>query len=83
MGTTTESTTPSTTPSTTQHPTLPPEVKSRIDAMSRLEMAQLWRFAKIGDPLLQAEAGDYFKQRFESLGGFNPKISKMIGWDQP
>jgi len=23
---------------------------------------------------------EYFAKRFEKLGGFNPKISKKIGW---
>jgi len=69
----------------TQHPPEPtnltPEVKARIDAMSRIEMARHWRKAKIGDALFQSDAGDYFKQRFDSLGGFSPEISKLIGWD--
>lgn len=55
------------------------ELKDRIDAMSREEMARLWRFAPAGDPLFQAEVGKYFEQRFKKLGGFSPQISKSLG----
>ena len=55
------------------------EMKKRIDEMSRIEMARAWRFASIGDPLFQGEAGDYFAKRFAELGGFSPEISKELG----
>jgi len=58
-----------------------PEIKRRIDAMTREEMARLWRFAPLGDPMFQDDTGDYFRQRFRELGGFSPAISKAIGWD--
>lgn len=57
------------------------EIKARIDAMSRTEMARKWRFTDCGDPLFQREAGAYFKKRFDELGGFSVQISKEIGWD--
>lgn len=58
------------------------EQKARIDAMSREEMARLWRFAPAGDPLFQGEAGQYFKKVFfEERGGFSPQISKSLGWE--
>ncbi len=57
-----------------------PEQKRQIDAMSRFELAQHWRFGAVGDPLLSGEAGQYFKRRFfEEKGGFTPAISKAIG----
>jgi zona occludens toxin (predicted ATPase) len=59
------------------------EMKQRIDAMTREEMARQWRFAPMGDPMFQGETGDYFGQRFRELGGFSPAISKDIGWDKP
>lgn len=55
--------------------------KKQIDGMDREDLARMWRFAKSGAPLLQGEAGDYFKKRFGELGGFSPEISKRIGWD--
>lgn len=56
--------------------------KAKIDAMSHEEMCRHWRFAKVGDPLLQGEAGFYFKSRlFDHFGGFTPEISKRIGWE--
>ena len=54
------------------------EIKAQIDAMSRIDMARKWRFAAVGDPLFQGEAGVYFKKRFNSLGGFSPQISKYL-----
>lgn len=56
-----------------------PGLKSQVDALSRLEMARIWRFAASGHPLLSGEAGSYFKQRFSELGGFSPAISKALG----
>lgn len=53
----------------------------RIDGLTRFDMARIWRFAPSGDPMLQGEAGDYFKQRFfGDFGGFSPAISRSLGW---
>lgn len=56
--------------------------KQKIDAMSRIEMAQLRRFAPSGHPYFDITSGlsEYFEKRFEELGGFDPAISKRIGW---
>ena len=53
----------------------------KINAMSRVEMARLWRFAPSGHPWFDATLPlfDVFSARFKSLGGFNPQISKQIG----
>jgi hypothetical protein len=52
--------------------------------MSHEEMARTWRFAPIGEPLLQGDTGDYFtKVFFGKFGGFNPELSKKIGWEKP
>jgi hypothetical protein len=59
------------------------EMKQRIDAMTREEMAHHWRFAPSGDPMFQGDTGEYFSKRFKELGGFSPAISKNIGWDKP
>lgn len=61
---------------------LTPELKAKIDGMTRVEMASRWRFAPIGDPLFQGESGVYFAQRFKELDGMSPEISKHIGWDK-
>lgn len=57
------------------------ELKKQIDALSRVEMARLWRFAPVGHPMFHNEAGVYFNARFAELGGFSPEISKLIGWE--
>lgn len=57
------------------------EMKARIDSMSQEQMAAKWRFAPIGDPMFQGEAGDYFTERFKSIGGMTPAISKRLGWN--
>jgi hypothetical protein len=54
--------------------------KSQIDAMSLYEMAQVWRFAPLGDLRLRGEEGAYFQTRFYEMGGMTPQISKLIGW---
>jgi len=57
------------------------EEKAEVDAISRLEMARLWRFAPSGHRYFTAgPLSDYFVARFKSLGGFNAEISKEIGW---
>jgi hypothetical protein len=58
-----------------------PEQKKQIDAMTQIQMAKRWRFAVVGDPLLQGDTGDYFAKVFNEKGGMTPGISKMIGWD--
>jgi hypothetical protein len=57
-----------------------PEQKRRIDAMSQYDLCRMWRFSPFGEPLLQAEAGDYFKDKLKERGGFTPEISKQLGW---
>lgn len=56
------------------------EQKAQIDAMSQVELCRLWRHAESGHPLLQGDAGAYFKQRLDAAGGFTPAISKLVGW---
>lgn len=56
------------------------ELKAEIDKLDRVEMARLWRFARVGHPYFQGESYEYFKNRFSNLGGMSPDISKEIGW---
>jgi len=57
--------------------------KKRIDNMTHETMARIWRFSPSGDPLfVRGEAYDYFKKRFEELGGMTTAVSKAIGWDK-
>jgi len=57
--------------------------KKNIDKLSQEEMASLWRFAPSGHIYFRSDLplSDYFKERFNKLGGFNPEISKKIGWE--
>jgi hypothetical protein len=59
------------------------EWKKKIDAMSHSEMASLWRFAPAGHPVFDSTLPlfNYFKTRFDSMGGFTPEISKKLGWE--
>jgi len=54
----------------------------KINAMSREEMAQLWRFAPSSHPYFDTTFPLHavFKKRFKELGGFSSRISKKIGW---
>lgn len=51
-----------------------------INNLSRTEMARLWRFAPSSHIYFDNTKPYYkiFKKRFDSLGGFSPKISKEI-----
>ena len=58
--------------------------KVRIDGMSHLYMAFLWRFATPGHLYFNnenPELVDHFKKRFDSLGGMTPEISKKLGFN--
>jgi hypothetical protein len=50
--------------------------------MTREQMASLWRFAAVGDPLLQGVTGQYFAEVFAKKGGMSPEISKSLGWER-
>lgn len=58
------------------------EIKSRIDAMTQIEMARHWRFAPSDDPIFRRDLPLYrhFMKRFKELGGLTSEISKRIGW---
>ena len=58
-------------------------IVDKINSLSRIEMAFLWRFASLGHLYFRADKPYYeiFKKRFDELGGFNPTLSKAIGWD--
>ena len=62
----------------------PEQLKAYIDTLSHYAMCVLWRFADTGNPMLQDEIGQYFKNRlFDHYGGFTPEISKQLGWKKP
>lgn len=53
----------------------------KIDELPHVELCVLWRFGNEDEPLLHGLAGAYFRDRlFGHFGGFNPQISKQIGW---
>jgi hypothetical protein len=54
--------------------------RNQIDSLSQYQLAKLWRFAKVGEQLLQDEAGQYFVKVFQEKGGMTPEISKSLGW---
>lgn len=60
-----------------------PKIVEKINKMSREEMCSLWRFAPAGSIYFDSTLPYYemFKKKFDELGGFNPEISKKIGWD--
>ena len=58
-----------------------PEQKQQIDKMSQYELCKKWRFAKLGEPLFQGDAGEYFSKKLKEKGGFISDISKSLDWD--
>jgi hypothetical protein len=55
------------------------EHKAKIDNMTQVDMARLWRFAPSGHPyfIRDNKLSEYFASKFN---GFTPEISKEIGW---
>lgn len=56
--------------------------KNKIDAMTQMDMARLWRFAPNGHPYFDTHLPlyEHFAKRFKLLGGFTPIVSKTLGW---
>jgi hypothetical protein len=56
-----------------------------ISTMTHVQMARLYRFSPIGDPLFDKSLPIFnaFMERFKAFGGFTPAISKEIGWKSP
>ena len=54
----------------------------RINQMSQLEMARMWRFTPSGHHFFDKTLPffEVFDARFTALGGFTPSISKQLGW---
>lgn len=54
----------------------------KINSMTHIEMARLYRFAKSGHPYFDSTLPfkEIFMKRFNELGGMTPQISKQIGW---
>jgi hypothetical protein len=54
--------------------------------MNYEQMLRRWRFAPIGDPLFQGEAGEYFAEAMKTKKSQlsddeQVRISKEIGWE--
>lgn len=59
-------------------------IKHWIDEASYIQLLERWRFAPVGDPIFQAEAGKYYQKvmitkRDENLAKAIDD-SKLIGW---
>ena len=55
--------------------------KDDIDKLSHESMARMWRMAPSGHVYFQyGPVYDHFEARFKKLGGWNPTLSKKIGW---
>ena len=62
------------------------EMKSWVDNADYEQLLRKWRFAPVGDPLLQGDMGDYFSKvmfakRDEVGYAVHVATSKHIGWD--
>lgn len=64
----------------------------QVEAMSHYDLARMWRFQgspgqdAVGQPDFQVKLGEQLKiqkramERFEEMGGWNPSLSKQVGW---
>jgi len=62
-----------------------PDLKEWVDNASYYALMNRWRFAKVGDPIFQGEAGDYYKKvmfamRDEVGPAEHVRISKSLGF---
>lgn len=57
------------------------ETIEKINDMTQIQMASLWRHAPSGHPYFDTSKPFFkvFDKRFKELGGFTPAISKAIG----
>jgi len=55
----------------------------KINSMSHIEMARLYRFAKSGHTYFDSTLplNEIFMKRFREFSGMTTEISKTIGWD--
>ena len=60
------------------------EMRNWIDNASYEQLLSKWRFAPVGDPLLQGEMGDHYAAEFARRRNEDParhvRASKKIGW---
>ena len=56
----------------------------KINSMTQISMAYLWRFAPSGHPYFDTTKPyfEIFRNRFNEIGGMTPEISKEIGWEK-
>ena len=54
----------------------------KINNMSQIELARLWRSAPAGHPYFDNSLPYFkvFEKRFKELGGMTSEISKNLGW---
>jgi hypothetical protein len=55
----------------------------KINSLTQVEMARLWRYAPSGHKYFDDRLPYFavFKKRFDELGGMTPNVSKNIGWN--
>lgn len=64
-----------------------PDLKQQIDSMTYEQLLHRWRFAPVGDLMLQGEIGEYFskvmaEKRSALPDGAHVAASKQIGWEK-
>jgi hypothetical protein len=60
------------------------KIIEKINKMSHIEMAKIYRFALIGHPYFDEKLpyNKHFMKRFKEFGGLTSEISKLIGWSK-
>lgn len=59
------------------------ELLERINNMTHEELARVWRFAPLGDPITNGLPGRRVNERlWREFGGITPELSKKIGWER-
>ncbi len=62
-----------------------PEDKQWIDEAPYEDLLRKWRFARVGDPMLQGDTGGYLSKMLTQKRNADPAAavyaSKRVGWD--
>ena len=58
--------------------------KKQIDEMSYEQLLRLWRFAPVGEPLIQGDTGEYYSSVMGEKKNHVDHVaaSKRIGWEK-
>ena len=58
-----------------------PTTIEEVNQATHYQICEWWRFLPVGIDEEQKKIMDRIAERLKEFGGFNPQISKALGWD--